>query len=201
MNTINYVIVKTANEYNNTKKITEDITLIINSTIEAVDRINRVVEIVSAPKFTVLQEGDEIVIHHNILRNRNGQQGGQVGSDYYIKDDLYFIPLTEIFAYKRDGKWNALDPFVFVKPIKYKTYEKGSSLLVVSMKESSHKGYVKRRGVMCFPNKELQSYGVKEGDVITFSADSEYEFEIEGEIYYKMMTKDVLAVIVNEEVK
>jgi hypothetical protein len=41
-------------------------------------------------------------------------------------------------------------------------------------------------GQMVYPNEYLLSQGVKEGDYVCFSPDSEYEFTVEGEKLYRM---------------
>jgi co-chaperonin GroES (HSP10) len=96
--------------------------------------------------------------------------------------------------YKRgDSDWVSIDPYCFIKPIiKEEEDSKGFNLL---SSESSFKGRLDKVGIVAYPSKELTSQGVKKGDKVRFSKNSEYEFEVEGELYYKMSTKDVLAVI------
>mgnify|MGYP000206339824 CR=1 FL=1 len=57
MKTVNYIIVEVEEAYNN--KLDG---IIINNSIENVGNINRVAKVVSAPKFTVLNKGDEVII-------------------------------------------------------------------------------------------------------------------------------------------
>ena len=94
---------------------------------------------------------------------------------------------------KRQGKgnWEALDPYVFVKPLpaEIKTLKNGLEVLEDSYKE--RKNLV---GTISFPNKTLKAAGVKKGDLIAFKEDAEYEFKIEGEIYYRMKTPHILAI-------
>lgn len=186
MKTLNYVIMRAEQAY-----INEVNGMIVNTTIEDVSSINRIGTVVSAPEGTILQEGDELIVHHNIMRLRNDTKGFQIESDWWIKDDLYFVPLTEIFMYRRDGSdWIALDPFCFVEPIPYKHDD--TSIFKISKDEVSYKGMVKNKGILRYPNPSLLEQGLKAGDTIVFSDYSEYEFNLDGKLYYKMATRDIL---------
>lgn len=190
MKTPYYVIVETDKAYNNEKKITEDISIVVNTTIESVEHINRKATVLVAPDFTVLEKGDEVIIHHNIFRLRNGLKGVMLESDYLIEDNRYCVPPTEIFMYKRgDSDWEALDPYCFIKPIKA---EEDTSL--IKGVRDLHKGNLPHIGIIVYPNKEMAEKGLKKGDKVAFSKYSEYEFELNGEILYKMSTNDILAV-------
>lgn len=187
--TINYIIVEVDEAY-----VNEVNGIVVNSTIESVGHINRIARVVEAPDFTILKKGDEVVMHHNILRLRNGIRGKKVQSNYHLEGNKYFVPLTEVFMYKRDSDWEAIRPFVFVKPIPKEDVKIGS-FIVDANEANSHKGMKKLRGIIKYPNYELLANGVNTGDEIVFSEWSEYEFNINGEILYKMSTKDILAVI------
>lgn len=190
MKTLNYMIVEVDSAYNNEKKI-GDVSLVVNSTIESVEHINRIAKVVASPEFTPIKAGDEVIIHHNICRLRNGVKGVLTQSDYHIEDNMYFVPLMEVFAYKPiGGDWTALAPFCFVEPIIDETKQIGS--IIVQNSGDTHKGMLTRQGIMKFPNPELEEYGIKTNDKIAFSEDSEYEFVIDGKVYYRMKTNDIL---------
>lgn len=190
MTTINYVIVEIDEAYNN-----EVDGIIVNSTIESVRHINRVARVIEAPSFTILKKGDAVIVHHNMFRLRNGLRGKRVQSDYHIEDNRYYIPLTLVFAYKRgDSDWKAIQPFTFVKPIRFED-KKVNNFIVTGGDSNTHKGYKKLRGIVKYPNKDLESQGVSQGDEVIFSDYSEYEFNIDGELLYKMSTNDILAVL------
>lgn len=188
--TINYIIVEVDEAY-----VNEVNGIVVNSTIESVAHINRVAKVIDAPEFTILKKGDEVIMHHNILRLRNGIRGKRVKSNYHLEDNKYFVPLTEVFMYKRgDSDWQAIRPFVFVKPVP-KEDEKVGGIIVTANESNSHKGMKKLRGIIKYPNDELLAKGVNVGDEIVFSTWSEYEFSINGELLYKMSNKDILAVL------
>lgn len=191
MKAVNYLIVELDEAYLNTVEVSSGEKVIVNSTIESVEHINREATVISAPEYTILQKGDKIIAHHNIFRLRNDTKGNTIPSDYHIKDNLYFVPLTEVFMYNRDGKWLAIDPHCFVEPIVKQKSKDGFDL---SDDEGSYKGRVDLKGILRFPNQSLLDQGAKEGDVVVFKKYSEYEFNIGGKLYYKMPTKNVLLV-------
>lgn len=195
MDTINYVIIETDSTYNNTIDV-NGLELVVNNTIESVNNINRIVTVLSAPKGTILRKGDKIIIHHNILRSRYDVKGKVINSDYYIEGNKYFVPLTEIYMYKRGDKdWIALDPYCFVQPIKIEKEEKIGSLYITGILEKNHKGNTSNIGIIKYPNKTLKELGIKNNDKVVFKNYSEYEFEINNQILYKMSTKDILCKI------
>jgi hypothetical protein len=77
--------------------------------------------------------------------------------------------------YKNETGWNAYDRYCFVRPV------------------AASESYVKKpfsneplMGEMVYPNEYLKSKGVKSGDTVCFSPDSEYEFDVDGEIMYRI---------------
>lgn len=187
--TINYIIVEIDEAYNN-----EENGIVVNSTVESTQHINRVARVLEAPDFTILKRGDEVICHHNIFRIRNGIRGEKVKSNYNLEDNIYFVPLTEVYMFKRDNNWESIRPYVFVKPVEYEDKKIGN-IIVTSSDSNSHKGKKKLRGIIKYPNDELVHNGVNKGDEVVFSSFSEYEFNINGETLYKMSTKDILAII------
>lgn len=186
--TLNYIIIEVDEAY-----VNEVNGIVVNNTIESVAHINRVARVVDAPEFTILKKGDQVVVHHNILRLRNGLRGKLLKSNYHFEGNKYFVPLTEVFMYKRgDEDWNAIRPYTFVKPIPQEDVKVGR-FIINPTESNSHKGNVKLQGIMVYPNDELIAKGINAGDRVVFSEWSEYEFNIDGEILYKMSSKDILA--------
>jgi hypothetical protein len=102
-------------------------------------------------------------------------RGRQKSGKSFFKDDLFFIETEQFFMYKKGSTWNAYDRFCFVKPM--------------GVTES----YIKKpfseeplMGIMKYPNEYLLERGIKEGDMICFSPDSEYEFTVDNEKLYRM---------------
>ena len=187
MESLNYIIVELVEPaYNNEVKVGTGQSVIVNSSIEDVSFISREATVISAPPFTILKPGDKVITHHNIFRHRYSNRGNLIDSNYLLKDNTYYIPLTEIFMYKRSEEWEALDPYCFIKPIE--EVEEGE---FINSLEDSYKGKVCNVGTVKYINKSLKEQGINPGDKILFSDYSEYEFTIDGELLYKMSTRDI----------
>ena len=50
-------------------------------------------------------------------------------------------------------------------------------------------------GEIKYINDELSGSGLKEGDIIGFTPESEYQFKINGETLYRMMTQNICVAI------
>ena len=62
--------------------------------------------------------------------------------------------------------------------------------------------FLKKRGVteplmgkVKYINKELEVFGVQEGDEVSFQPESEYEFRIDDEVLYRMFTNNITFII------
>lgn len=192
MKAVKYVIIETPTEYNNEVELSSGLKLIVNTTIESVANINRQVKVLAAPENTILEKGDMLVVHHNILRRKNNIKGEEVRSDYWMYDNIYFVPPTEIFLYKKsESEWEAPDPFVFIEPIE-KDIKTESGIFLDTGFE---KKYVDNMGYIAYINEELKSWGLKKGDKVFFKDDSEYEFNIDDRLLYRMKTSDILGLV------
>ena len=68
----------------------------------------------------------------------------------------------------------------------------------MTFKENSYlyeEGFETNTGYIVYGNKHLEKLGVKEGDKINFTKDSEYEFNIDGELLYRMRTLDICTIL------
>jgi hypothetical protein len=102
-------------------------------------------------------------------------KGRQKSGKSFFKDDLFFIETDQFFLYKKDSSWNAYDKYCFVKPIPATEYYIEKFCIEEPL-----------TGQMVYPNEYLLSQGIKEGDIVCFTPDSEYEFTIDGEKLYRM---------------
>ena len=98
--------------------------------------------------------------------------GIENNSSNYFEEDKYFVGLDQIFSYKRNGNWYALDGYCFVKPIESNN---------IIEKETPH------RGIMKYKDKNLE--GIEVEDLVGFTPNSKYEFIIDGERLYRVLTK------------
>lgn len=198
MKALDCIIIEADCQYNNEVLLKNGTSIVVNTKIENVPNLNRTAKAVSVPKGLVIKEGDEILFHHNILRKINDHKGEVQQSDFFIKDNLFFVPLDMIFMYKKEGQdnWNALAPFCFVEPIKEEQPAISSNLFLPSV-EVGHKGMKKNRGILRYGNDKID---IEEGEEVVFKDHREYEFEIDGKIYYKMDNDSILGTIVKEAV-
>ena len=171
----NFIIKPKDTRYNNTKKI-GDKELIINTDNFQHQYVSREAIVVSVPKSikTDIKVGDEIIVHHNIFRRYLDVRGDEQDSKSYYKDNMYFVFIDQIYAYKRNKDWIPLDQYCFVKPIK--PYSK-----LNTNKEESLIGILK------YTNKNLP----KSGSLVGFTPNSEYEFVINNERLYRVRTQDI----------
>ena len=148
---------------------------------------NRFAEVVSTPlNYTgEIEKGDTLLVHHNVFKFYFDMKGREKSGKSFFKDDLFFIDSDQFFLYKKDNKWCGYDKYCFIKPIPKKDfYLKG-----VGVKEEPLCGKVK------YSNKQLEELGVKVGDEISFTPDSEYEFYVDGEKLYRMFTNNITMVL------
>ncbi len=175
-----FIVIPDGKRYNNEVDVNGD-KLIVNSSIENFKLINRTATVLTVPTAfeTPIQEGDKVIIHHNVFRRYYNHQGKEVNSSKYFKDNMYFCQLDQIYLYKRMVQWHPFNNRCFVAPIVNKDD------LDLS-KEKKHLGILKHG------NKSLESKNIKPGDIVGFTPNSEFEFVIDNELLYCMRTKDIV---------
>ena len=169
-------VVKPLNErYDNVKKV-DDKNLIINTTIENHRFVSKKAVVVSTPAAydSKVKVGDVVYIHHNVFRRWYDQKGRERNSSTYFKDDLYFCTPEQIYMYNNNSHLN----YCFVKPIKE----------IEDLYNRKEKEYF---GILKYSNKSLERVGLKPGDLVIFTPDSEFELIIEGERLYCMKSNDI----------
>ena len=53
----------------------------------------------------------------------------------------------------------------------------------------------KNIGIVEYSNPDLEQINIIKSTKVLFSKNSEYEFKIDNQIYYKMITKDILGIV------
>ena len=176
MNSIyNFIIKPKDSRYNNVKKIGGK-NIIVNTDIFQHQYVSREAIVISTPSAikTDISIGDTIIVHHNVFRRYTDIKGIEKNSKAYYKDNLYFVFIDQIFAYKVDDKWIPLDDYCFVKPIhSYDMFDTNKEQPLM--------------GVMKYTNDNLP----KVGSLVGFTPNSEYEFIIDDERLYRVRTKDI----------
>ena len=167
----NFVVTPKGERYNNTKKV-GDSELILNTDIYQHKYVNREAVVISTPIVgdTDIKPGDTVIVHHNVFRRWHNVKGIEKNSRAYFNEDTYFINHDQIFLYKRNEKWIAPKGYCFVKPLKAK------NPFNIDL-EKPLQGIVKYSDGI-----------VKINDLIGFRPKSEYEFIVDGERLYRVLS-------------
>ena len=171
-----YLIKPKNNRYDNIKKIGDE-ELILNTEFSNHLFVSRSAIILETPSLfeSNIENGDEVIVHHNIFRRWNDVKGNERNSKDYFKNDKYFCYPDQIFLYKKNDTWKAANGYCFVKPLK------NDSEYSID-KEKSLQGIIKYKDNSDFINI---------GDKVGFTPWSEYEFIINEERLYRVMTKEI----------
>jgi hypothetical protein len=162
--------------YNNTKEIA-GIEFIVNTSEEEHKFSNREAVVVETPLWYTgpIEPGDTLLVHHNVFKFYNDMKGNRKSGRSFFREDVFLIDNEQFFLYKKNDTWYAYDKYCFVKPI-----PPTESYINKPFSEEP------LMGIMKYPNDYLVSQGIKIGDHVVFSPDSEYEFNIDGEKLYRM---------------
>ena len=176
MQSISDFIIKPKNKrYNNTKQI-GDSELLLNSEISDHRYVSRNAIVLATPLIneTDIKVGDEIIVHHNVFRRWYDVRGVEKNSRSYYKENKYFVKADQIFLYKRNNKWQAPKGYCFIKPI---------------VSNNIIEKEVPLRGIIKHVDKDL--IGIEKEDLVGFTPSSEYEFVVDGERLYRVLTNSI----------
>tara|TARA_R100001463_G_scaffold1814_6_gene7765 strand:+ start:1128 stop:1721 length:594 start_codon:yes stop_codon:yes gene_type:complete len=167
----NFVVTPKGDRYNNKKKI-GDSELIINTNIVKHEFVNRLAKVVSIPIIgdTDIKPGDTVLVHHNVFRRWHDIRGKEKNSRSYFNESTYFINHDQIFLYKRDGRWTVPKGYCFVKPLK-------------AMDQFNIESEKPLQGIVKYSDGT-----VKVNDLIGFRPNSEYEFIVDNERLYRVLS-------------
>ena len=167
----NFVVTPKGDRYNNSKEV-DGKKLILNTDIFNHQYVNREAIVVSIPMVgrTDIKPGDTVIIHHNVFRRWYDVKGKEKNSRSYFDDSTYFITQDQIFLYKRDDKWIAPKGYCFVIPLKATDQFNTES-------EKPLQGIVK-----------YSDGTVKVGDLVGYRPNSEYEFIVDGERLFRVLS-------------
>jgi len=185
MQSPNQFIVVPANErrYNNIKNV-EGLELILDTSEESASFSNREAIVLSTPinYSGPIEEGDTLLVHHNVFKYYNDMYGRRQSGKSFFKDNKFFIDDTQYYMYKKIYQWYAVEPFCFVSPLPAtKTY---------IYKPFTHEPLM---GVMEYTCPSIERHGIKKGDIVTFMPDSEYEFNFDDKKLYRIRSKNIIA--------
>ena len=167
----NFVVTPKGDRYNNKKKV-GDSELILNTDIFNHQYTNREAIVLSKPIIgdTDIETGDTVVVHHNVFRRWTDVKGVEKNSRSFFDESTYFINHDQIFLYKRDEEWIAPKGYCFVKPLK------AQNPLNVDLE-------VPLQGIVKYSDGTTEV-----GDLVGFRPKSEYEFVVDGERLYRVLS-------------
>ena len=167
----NFVVTPIGERYNNTKKV-GDSELILNTEIFNHQYVNRKASVVSTPIIgnTDIQVGDDVIVHHNVFRRWHNVKGIEKNSKSYFNESTYFISQDQIFLYKRYWEWKTPKGYCWIKPLK------ATDQFNINQ-EKPLQGIVK-----------YSDGTVNVNDIVGFTPNSEYEFIIDGQRLYRVLS-------------
>jgi len=174
-----FIITPKGKRYNNTKQV-GDTELVLNASIEDHLMINRTGIVKALPSVgeTNIQVGDEVILHHNVFRRWYDAHGNEKNSRSFIDEHTYCVSHDQIFLYKHNDKWIAPGQYCFVKPIKSRD----------DFSDDKEQPLV---GILKYSNNTLDALGLTEGSLVGFSPNSKFEFIIERERLYRVLTNSI----------
>jgi len=165
-----YIIKPLGERYNNSIEVEGGKRLILNSEIFNHGYINRKAIIISTPIDNIhnLQEGQEIIVHHNIFRRWHNVKGVEKNSRGFLNEGEYLASPDQIYMYK-DTSWECINGYTFVKPLKNKNKFSIDT-------EQPLIGIVKYSDGRFLPTQ-----------LVGFRPSSKFEFVVDGERLYRVM--------------
>lgn len=163
---------------------TEDwdgVDIIVNTSEEDAKFSNRIAEVVEVPSDYngPIKKGYTLLVHHNVFKYYNDMRGRRRSGRSFFKEDMFFIDPDQFFMYHDGDKWNAYDRYCFVSPVPAEE---------CFLHKPTHEPLM---GRMEYPNDYLISKGVIQGSLVSFTPDSEYEFDVEGETMYRVFDHQI----------
>ena len=175
-----FIIKPVGKRYDNEIKVGEH-TLITNSSIESFKHVNNIAEVVETPVAfaTPIRKGDLIMVHHNVFRVFYDMKGIKKNSRSFLKDDLFFCAVDQVYLYKRKDTWKSFGDRCFVAPVKNKDLLSTDKLA----------GLI---GILKIGNSSLEESGINPGDIVGFTPNSEWEFVVNSQLMYCMKSNDIV---------
>ena len=166
-----FVVTPKGERYNNSKKV-DGGNLILNTEIYNHQYVNREAIVISTPIIgsTDIKPGDTVILHHNVFRRWHNVKGIEKNSRSYFNESTYFIDHDQIFLYKRKDKWIAPKGYCFVKPLK-------------AINQFNIESEKPLQGIVKYSDGTVEV-----NDLVGFRPSSEYEFIVDGERLYRVLS-------------
>ena len=168
----NYVVEPLGERYNNSKKV-GDKELILNTEVYNHQHVNREARILSVPSAGAPlnpKVGDIVTLHHNVFRRWHDVKGKERNSRSFLEENKYLVSPDQIFLYKRDKGWICPKGYCFVKPVK-------------SVSDYDMEGERPLMGIVKYSDGT-----VFKGDLVGFRPSSEFEFVVDGQRMYRVLS-------------
>ena len=150
--------------------------------IESADDVNRIGIVLSTPPGYegIIEEGDEVVVHHNVFRRTYTSGGIPKESFNYISENLFFVyPETIFMVIKaKTNEIQAVYPNVFVQPTD-DNYDLSKSVA----------------NVRYCSDKTIEELGIEKDSTVALKNYSDYKFRILGELFYKIHQSQIIGIL------
>jgi hypothetical protein len=168
----NFVVAPKGNRYNNTKKI-GDKDFILNTEIFNHQYVNREAIVISTPIIgnTDIKPGDTVILHHNVFRRWHNVKGIEKNSRSYFNENTYIVNYDQIFLYKNKDQWLCPKGYCFVKPLK-------------AINKFNIEQEKPLQGIVQYSDGTVEI-----GDLVGFTPNSEYEFIVDNQKLYRVLSK------------
>lgn len=157
--------------YSNTMSL-GGVDFIVSSSQEDHIVTNRYAEVVSCPNNYngPVSPGDLLIVHHNVFRVYFDMRGRDRNGRSFLNEGTFLIDDDQWFGYGREGDWKAKEGFTFVRPVP-----------VVSDVYKNVASVEPLMGEVVF-----SSDNYKNGDIISYIPESDYQFTVDGELMYRL---------------
>mgnify|MGYP003118871491 CR=1 FL=1 len=168
----NFVVTPKGKRYNNIKKV-GDSELILNTEIFNHQYVNREAIVISTPIMgnTDIKPGDTVVLHHNVFRRWHNVKSEEKNSRSYFDENTYIVNYDQIFLYKNKDQWLCPKGYCFVKPLK-------------AINKFNIEQEKPLQGVVQYSDGTVEI-----GDLVGFTPNSEYEFIVDNQKLYRVLSK------------
>ena len=168
----NFIVTPKGQRYNNSKKV-GDSELILNTEIFNHQYVNREAIVISTPiaGHTEIKAGDTVLVHHNVFRRWHDVKGVEKNSRSYFDENNYIVSYDQIFLYKRKENWMVPEGYCFVKPLK-------------AISKFNIEAEKPLQGIVKYSDGT-----VSVNSLVGFTPNSEYEFIVDGERLYRVLSK------------
>lgn len=127
-----------------------------------------------------VKEGDHVYTHHFLTEDQNAIE---------INDELlYAISYESVYCVVNNGDIKMLGKWNFLKPILEKDQLDNGLYFIPKNK------YDTKKAIVEFTSKEMQEDGLKKGDIVFFSKNSDYVINVEGEYYFRVENEDIIGI-------